>query len=129
MKNLKTFNEFVNESKLNEGYTVSDYIRNSKSFKDEESVKVAETILKMAKLKASDMFWITNEDDDDKFDEIEEYWDENSKPVDVSKKLTGEDEPAGRGSYWAADLKIPMFKYEEQGLECYVIPIKIYNKI
>ena len=129
MKNLKTFSEFVNESKINEAYTVADYIEDSKSMGDSNSVKIAETILKLGKVKDTDMLWITSEDDDDNWDAIVDYWNEYAGYDDISKKLTGKNEPAGRGSYWAADLKIPMFKYEEQGIECYVLPTKIYNTL
>ena len=127
MKNLKTFSEFVNESKINEDYTVANYIKDSEG--DDFSIKTAEAILKLSKSKPNDLLWITSEDDDNNWDAIAEYWDKEANSEDVSKKLTGTSEPAGRGSYWAADLKIPMFKYEEQGIEAYVIPAKIYKTL
>ena len=129
MKNLKTFTEFVNESKINEAYNLADYIKDTEDDGDGEWAKTAQNILKLSKLKANELLWITSDDDDDKWEEIGDYWNDNAKYDDVSKKLTGTDEPAGRGSYWAADLKISMFKYEEQGIECYVIPAKIYKTL
>jgi len=129
MKNLKTFTEFVNESKINEAYNLADYIKDTENDGDGEWAKTAQNILKLSKLKANELLWITSDDDDDKWEEIGNYWNDNAKDEDVSKKLTGVNEPAGRGSYWAADLKIPMFKYEEQGIECYVIPAKVYKTL
>lgn len=127
MKNLKTFSEFVNESKINEGYTVANYIKDSEG--DDFSIKTAEAIIELSKSKPNDLLWITSEDDDNNWDAIAEYWDNEANSEDVSKKLTGTSEPGGRGSYWSADLKIPMFKYEEQGIEAYVIPAKIYKTL
>ena len=134
MKNLQTFQEFVNENSnntlnpVNEAYTLDNFLEDSEG--DDFWVKTAENILKYTKLKGKDLVWVTTEDEDDKWDDIAEYWDNEAKSIeDVSKKLTGVEEPAGMGSYWQMDSKIPMLKFEEQGIECYVLPLKVYNKL
>jgi hypothetical protein len=127
MKNLISFTEFINESN-NVQLTVKEYIELSDG--DEEWTKIANNCLKFLKSKENSSFWITSEDEDDKFDDMTEYWDNNAKHTNITKLICGESEgPDGRGSGFYGDPKIPMIKYEANGLDAYIMPISVYNKM
>jgi hypothetical protein len=130
MNKLLTYDEFLNESKkLNEAapLTIDKYIKISKDMDDDYWVSVASKIITYMKLDPKAIFWITSEDDDRKFDQIESYWeDECSGDADnFDKQLDNQD---GDGTWEFADF-VPMFKYEESGISTYVLPKGLYQTL
>ena len=124
MKNLlPSFEEFLNESALNEAlYTIDKYIKDSKG--DDFWIGIANKVVKLMKLPANQIIWVTSDDDDENWESIEDYWNDNAKPDNVADDmLDGED-----GTFYF-DKKIPMGQYEESGISAYMIPVKVYKTL
>lgn len=133
MKNLQTFEEFLNESNrprkpINEQITIDEYIEISDG--DDDWIEIAQNCIKFLKVEGTAAYWITSEDDDKKFDDIVEYWNDKAKDNNITKLIYSRSEgPDGRGSAFYGDPKIPMIKYEAEGIQTYIMPISVYNKI
>jgi hypothetical protein len=124
LKNLKTFEEFINESALNEAslYTIDKYIKDSKG--DDFWIDIANKVVKLMKLPANQIVWVTSDDDDDNWESIEDYWNDNAKPDNVADDMLGDED----GTFYF-DKKIPMGQYEESGISAYMIPVKVYKTL
>lgn len=124
MNRILTFEEFLNENALNEAslYTIDKYIKDSKG--DDFWIGIANNVVKLMKLPANQIVWVTSDDDDDNWDSIEDYWNDNSKPDNVADDILG-DESDNATFYF--DKKIPMCQYEESGITAYMIPVKLYK--
>jgi hypothetical protein len=131
LKNLQTFSEFINESeksKINEQITVTEYIEYSEG--DDEWIKIAQNCVKFLKINGNSIYWITSDDEDEKWDDIENFWNDKANYQNVTKFIAGSNEgPDGRGSAFYGDTKIPMIKYEASGINTYVIPVSVYKKL
>jgi hypothetical protein len=130
MKNLLNFEDFVNESnKVNETFTVTQFIQFGGGDEDEWTI-AAQNCLKYLKIGSDDAYWITSEDDDEKFDAISDFWSKKSKSENITKMITGDNEGLdGRGSAFYGDSKLSMIKYEASGIDTFVIPINLYKRI
>lgn len=126
MKHIKSFAEFVNESALNEAapYTVDKYIKDSSG--DEDWIGYANKIVSYMKLPANKIVWVTTDDDDDKFEQIQSYWEDEADYDNFTKEITGE---ASRDSAFYFAKNIPMCKYEESGIEAFMLPIGLYKTL
>ena len=127
MSKLLTYEEFLNESKkLNEAapYTVDKYIKDSSG--DEDWIGYANKIVSYMKLPANKIVWVTTDDDDDKFEQIQSYWEDEADYDNFTKEITGE-ASRDRAFYFAKN--IPMCKYEEQGIEAFMLPIGLYKTL
>ena len=126
MKNLlPSFEEFLNESALNEAlYTIDKYIKDSKG--DDLWIDIANKVVKLMKLPANQIVWVTSDDDDENWESIEDYWNDNAKPDNVADDMLG-DESDNATFYF--DKKIPMGQYEESGISAYMIPVKVYKTL
>ena len=125
MKNLlPSFEEFLNESSLNEAslYTIDKYIKDSKG--DDFWIDIANKVVKLMKLPANQIIWVTSDDDDDNWESIEDYWNDNAKPDNVADDMLGDED----GTFYF-DKKIPMGQYEESGISAYMIPVKVYKTL
>ena len=124
MTYIKSFAEFVNESVINEAalYTVDKYIKDSKG--DDLWIDIANKVVKLMKLPANQIVWVTTDDDDDNWDSIEDYWNDNAKPDNVADDMLGDED----GTFYF-DMKIPMGQYEESGITAYMIPVKLYKSL
>lgn len=121
MKNIPTFEQFINESRLNEGLTVAEYIKLSKDADDDFWVGLAETAAKKLKLAPNKALWISSEDDDPKYGAIQEYWISFSDHQDVSREFEGESFKYSR--------KGNILFYEEQGVSAYILADAVYRKL
>jgi hypothetical protein len=127
MSKLLTYEEFLNESKkLNEAapYTVDKYIKDSDG--DDFWINSAKNVIKYMKLPANKIVWVTSDDDDDKFEQIQSYWEDEADQKDFTKQITGE--ASSDGVFYFAD-NIPMCKYEESGIEAFMLPIGLYKTL
>lgn len=123
----KTEKPELNESNLNEALTVKDYIQMAKQDGDRDWVKIAQNCIKLLKVEEKGVYWITSEDDDPKWDEI---YDMFNGSENVTKNVFGHTEgPDGRGSAFYFDNKIPMIKYEAQGIETFLVPKAVYDTL
>lgn len=112
-----------------ESFTVAEYIESSEG--DNTWVEIAQNILKLLKLEGEAVYWITTEDEDDKEDKLDKYYQKHGSRADnCTKLLTGDTEgPDGPGSAFYYDSKTPMVKYEASGIDGWIIPISVYNKL
>lgn len=126
MKHIKTFAEFVNESAINEAapYTVDKYMKDSKG--DDFWINIAKNVVKYMKLPANQIVWVTTDDDDDYFEYIESYWEDEADYEDFTKEITGD---SSSDSIFKFAKAIPMFKYEESGIDAYMLPVKLYKSL
>lgn len=131
MRFLKTYSEFVNETianskAINEAapYTVDKYIKDSEG--DDFWINVAKNVVKYMKLPANKIVWVTSDDDDDKFEQIQSYWEDEADQEDFTKEITGE---ASSDSIFYFAENIPMFKYEESGIEAFMLPVGLYKTL
>ncbi len=120
MKNLQTFDEFVNES-LNENYTVQAFIKDAKRDGADYIADIAQKIAEYLEENPKNLFWISSEDDDKKFKKIEDRWNRFAYAENLSDEFDGEDvEISGN---------IPVAKYTEMGIPAYILPISFYKKL
>ena len=128
MRYIKTFAEFVNESALNEAapYTVAQYMKDSEG--DDFWINVAKNVVKYMKLPANKIVWVTTDDDDDKFEQIEAYWEDeaSSDSKSFTKEITGD---SSSDSEFKFTKEVPMIKYEESGITAYMLPIDLYKTL
>lgn len=121
MKNFLTFEQFVNESQINEKLTVANYIKLSKEAGDDMWVNYAETALKKLKLAPNKALWISSDDDDPKYEAIEDYWNSFNDHQDVSREFDGE-------NFRFSKTGNILF-YEDQGIEAYIIADSDYKRL
>ena len=131
MRHIPTFETFMNEgSKNNKGlneaapYTVDRYIKDSEG--DDFWIDIAKNIVKYMKLPANQIVWVTSDDDDEKWDEIQAYWEDEADYKTFTKEITGD---SSSYSYFNFAKEIPMFQYEESGITAYMLPIKLYKSL
>ena len=130
MKYIKSFAEFVNESALNEAapYTIDQYMKDSEN--DDFWINIAKNVVKYMKLPANKIVWVTSDDDDDKFEQIEAYWEDEASrdSKDFTKEVTKN--PSFDFIFtFKFTKKVPMFKYEESGITAYMLPVDLYKTL
>ena len=132
MRFLKTYSEFVNETitnskAINEAapYTVDKYIKDSSG--DEDWIGYANKIVSYMKLPANKIVWVTSDDDEDKkFEQVQAYWTDEADYENFTKEIMGSE---SRSSFFYFAENVPMFQYEEQGIEAFMLPLDLYKTL